>query len=211
MWLGPRPRWNVHRAHRADPYDPEITMTATAALPATDSWTAQLEQLTARFKHVRKPIVAALNVLLHSRAISNDDAKAQAAARGFRITAASIAGARTLLEKMDARTTTAAAPIAPPARPQRRVRAPEPVDAEALVRGFVAKLKGQGNAEAERLRVGIRKAIAVLQAAVGWAVTDVPFDLTVMGRRFVEHTVPALVEAIERLTPPFQRLGSARQ
>jgi hypothetical protein len=41
------------------------------------------------------------------------------------------------------------------------------VDAEALVRGFVAKLQGQGNAEAERLRDAIRKAIAVLQAAAG--------------------------------------------
>ena len=41
------------------------------------------------------------------------------------------------------------------------------VDAEALVRGFVAKLQGQGNAEAERLREAMRKAIAVLQAAVG--------------------------------------------
>ena len=42
-----------------------------------------------------------------------------------------------------------------------------PVDAEVIIRGFVAKLRGQGNAEAERLREGIRKAIGVLQAAVG--------------------------------------------
>ena len=37
---------------------------------------------------------------------------------------------------------------------------------EELVRGFVAKLQGQGNAEAERLRDAMRKAVAVLQAAV---------------------------------------------
>jgi hypothetical protein len=37
----------------------------------------------------------------------------------------------------------------------------------ALVRGVVAKLQGQGNAEADRLRDAMRKAIAVLQAAVG--------------------------------------------
>jgi hypothetical protein len=35
-----------------------------------------------------------------------------------------------------------------------------------LVRGFVAKLQGAGNAEADRLREAMRKAIAVLQAAV---------------------------------------------
>lgn len=50
----------------------------------------------------------------------------------------------------------------------RRTRAAQPtLDTEALVRGVVAKIKGQGNAEAERLREGIRKAIAVLQAAAG--------------------------------------------
>ena len=41
------------------------------------------------------------------------------------------------------------------------------VDAEALVRGFVAKLQGRGNAEADRLREAMRKAVAVLQAAAG--------------------------------------------
>jgi hypothetical protein len=142
-------------------------MTATEIAPLTDTWTAQLEQLQARYRHVRKPIVAALNVLLHSPGISLDDAKAQAAARGFRITAASIAGARTLLAKMDAPVAPAATAIARPVRPQRRTRASEPVDAEALVRGFVEKLKGAGDAQAERLKDAMRQAIAVLQAAVG--------------------------------------------
>lgn len=41
------------------------------------------------------------------------------------------------------------------------------VDAETLVRGFVETLQGQGNAEVERLKDAMRKAIAVLQGAVG--------------------------------------------
>jgi hypothetical protein len=143
-------------------------MTTTDPLPATDPWAVQLEQLAARYRHVRKPIVAALNVLLHDENATLEDAKAQAAARGIRITAASLNAARTLLAKMDA-----PAAVVPPAatssatREPRRPRAPErTIDAEALVRVFVAKLQGQGNAEAERLRDAMRKAIGVLQAAV---------------------------------------------
>jgi hypothetical protein len=37
----------------------------------------------------------------------------------------------------------------------------------ALIRQVVGKLQSQGNAEAERLREAVRKAMAVLQAAVG--------------------------------------------
>lgn len=37
---------------------------------------------------------------------------------------------------------------------------------------------------------------------------DVPFHLTVMGRRFYEVTVPALVEAIERLNRNLERAGA---
>jgi len=36
-------------------------------------------------------------------------------------------------------------------------------------------------------------------------VNDVPFHLTVMGRRFYEVTMPALVEAIERLNRNLER------
>jgi hypothetical protein len=82
--------------------------------------------------------------------------------------AASLNGARTLLAKMDAPAT-----VAPPAATSsttREPRRPRPadkgIDAEALVRGFVAKLQTQGSAEAERLREAMRRAIAVLQAAV---------------------------------------------
>ena len=37
---------------------------------------------------------------------------------------------------------------------------------------------------------------------------DVPFHLTVMGRRFYEVTVPALVEAIERLNLNLERAAA---
>ena len=100
--------------------------------------------------------------------ITDDDAKARAAMRGVRITAASINGARNLLAKRET-----AAPIEAPAqaaeRPaRRRERAPEPaVDAEALIKQVVGKLQAQGNAEAERLREAMRKAMAVLASAVG--------------------------------------------
>ena len=145
-------------------------MTATETAPATsDTWTQQLAQLKARYKHVREPVLVSLNILMHDQNIAIEDAKAQASLHGVRITAASVNAARTLLSRMDSpvvATPTAKAEPTAPVRAARRLRA-EPVDAEALVRGFVAKLKGQGNAEAERLREGIRKAIAVLQATLG--------------------------------------------
>jgi hypothetical protein len=40
-------------------------------------------------------------------------------------------------------------------------------DAESLIKNVVARIQGQGNVEAERLRNGIRKAIAALQATLG--------------------------------------------
>jgi hypothetical protein len=162
-------RWTYQRGLRCATKNLRTTMTATETAPTTDSWAAQLEQLRARYKHVRAPVLAALNILIHDQNISIDDAKAQAALHGVRITAASVAAARTLLSRMDGPPTPVASttPSAPTGQP-RRHRAPEKaVDAEALVRGFVAKLQGQGNAEAERLREAMRKAIAVLLSAVG--------------------------------------------
>jgi len=76
-------------------------MSATETAPATDSWAAQLEQLRARYKHVRPPVLAALNILVHDQNISMDDAKAHASLHGVRITAASVAAAGTLLSRMD--------------------------------------------------------------------------------------------------------------
>jgi hypothetical protein len=97
-----------------------------------------------------------------------DDAKAQAALHGIRITAASVAAARTLRSRMDAPSTSMAtvAPTSPSrATPPPRAKA-IPFDLESLVRGVVTKVQGQGNAEVKRLREGIRKAIAGLQALV---------------------------------------------
>jgi len=72
-----------------------------------------------------------------------------------------------LLSRRDAPTE-----IAPPkdkparARPGRPARRPEAnLDVEALIRVTAERIQTQGNAEADRLRDGIRKAIAVLQAA----------------------------------------------
>ena len=144
-----------------------MTAIATEPLPPTDTWNQQLAQLKARYKHVREPVLVALNILMHDQNITVKDAKAQANLHGVRITAASINAARTLLSRMDSpvvATPTAKTEPTAPIRSARRVRAVEPVDAEAIIRGFVAKLRGQGNAEAERLREGIRRAIAVLQA-----------------------------------------------
>lgn len=145
-----------------------MTDTATEPSPTTtnDTWTQQLAQLKPRYKHVREPVLAALNILLHDQTIEIADAKAQAQMHGIRITAASIQAARTLLSRMDAVPTANHEP--PPARSVRRPRpADKATDAESLIRGLVVKLQDQGNAEAEGLREAMRKAIAMLQAAVG--------------------------------------------
>jgi hypothetical protein len=149
----------------------ENTMTTTETTP-TDTWADEIAALKARHPHVRDPILAALNLLLTDPNITDDDAKARAAMRGVRITAASINGARNLLAKRET-AVPATAPAAPaserPARP-RRERTPEPaVDAEALIKQVVGKLQAQGNAEAERLRDAMRKAMAVLASAIGEA------------------------------------------
>jgi hypothetical protein len=151
-------------------------MTATDSAPAADTWAAQLEQLRARYKHIRPPVLAALNVLIHDQDISLDDAKAQAALHGVRITAASVNAARTLLSRMDVpvaatppRAGRPAATAAPrPTRAPRRPRAADAgVDAESLIQSVVAKIQAQGSAEADRLRDAMRRAIDVLNAAVG--------------------------------------------
>ena len=63
-----------------------------------------------------------------------------------------------------------AAPAAERPARQRRERATEPaVDAESLINQVVGRLQAQGNAEAERLRDAMRKAMAVLASAIGEA------------------------------------------
>jgi hypothetical protein len=146
----------------------------TAADLRTENTTAapniSLAELKARYKNVREPIVVALHLLLQDADIALDDAKAKANAHGVRITAASVSAAKRLLSRMDT------APLAPatapaattaPTRPARRPRAIEATqDAEALIKGVVAKLASQGNAEAERLRASIRRAVDLLNSAL---------------------------------------------
>ena len=154
---------------------PIMTETASAPSLSADTWNQQLDQLRVRYPHARPAILVALNILLHDKDIADDDAKARASLHGARITAASLSAARTLLSRMDAPTVaaepaTAAASAPTPARAVRRPRAADqPLDAASMIQSVVARLQEQGNAEADRLRDSIRKAIAMLQAAVGGA------------------------------------------
>jgi hypothetical protein len=151
-----------------EPNLPTMTEAATETLPALDPWNQQLEQVRSRYRHVRPAVLVALNILLGNPDIADADAKAQAEVHGFRITAASLGAARVLLERMDSVPPAAVASASPTPKPVRKPKAADPTtDAETLVRTFVAKLQTQGNAEADRLRDAIRKAVAVLQAAIG--------------------------------------------
>ena len=77
-----------------------MTDTIHETIP-TDTWTAELAQLRARYKHVREPILVALNILLHDENVALEDAKARAAMRGAKITAASVNAAQRLLARQD--------------------------------------------------------------------------------------------------------------
>ena len=159
-----------------NPTENTMTDTDTTIPPAPDSiWCERFAAIEARFPKVRDGILAAMNILTQDPNISIDDAKAQAAAIGFRITAASISAAQRLIEKQTPPVSTQTAKAAPTCtnddlpdqRPARRVRAPDAaVDAEALIRQVVTKIQGQGNAEVERMREAVRRAIAMLEAAV---------------------------------------------
>ena len=154
-------------------------MTDTEPIPqpsagGTSDQDAQFAQLKARYPKVREPILVALHILSQNPDIDPDDAKAQAALRGVRITAASLNAAQRLLSRQDGAPAVAATPArarrngaVAATKPQpRRPRAAKPdLNAEALIRGVVSKIQDQGNAETERLRDAMRKAIAVLEAA----------------------------------------------
>ena len=152
-------------------YD-SMTTTNAATEPestTTTDWATKFAALQARYPKVREPIVAALLVLMQSPGAELDAAKARAAENGVRITAASVAAARRLLARQDGGPEPAAPEkkIAPAARRGRPARRGEPnVDVEDLVRATVEKIQAQGNAEAEKLREAIRRAMALLQAAV---------------------------------------------
>ena len=140
--------------------------TKTGTPNATDNWTTQFADLKKRFPKVREPIVVGLHILSQQPEVSLEDAKAMAAKHGVRITAASINGARRLLAQNGTAVARDAEPA--PVRTPRPARASSPLaDAEAMMRTIVEKLHAQSNAEAERLRSAMRKAIAALQTAVG--------------------------------------------
>jgi len=147
-----------------------MTATDHEAKTTTTAPNISLDELKARYSNVREPIVVALHILLQEPSIPLEAAKETAKAYGVRITAASVAAAQRLISKMDAAPPApAVAPAATtaPTRPARRPRAVEATaDAEALIKGVVAKLQAQGGAEAERLRTLIRKAIEVLSSAL---------------------------------------------
>jgi hypothetical protein len=145
----------------------ESPATATAA-----EWTTTFETLKARYPKVREAILVALHILIQNPEISLDDAKAQAKLHGTRITAASVASAQRLLRRQDgapepARGKAPAAPTAPTRRTGRpRAAATYTTDPEALIRTVAEQIRRQSDAEAERLRAAVHKAIAVLQAAI---------------------------------------------
>jgi hypothetical protein len=147
-------------------------MTATDRPPAstTTKPNISIDELKSRFANVREPIVVALHILLQEPEISLEDAKGAAKAYGVRITAASVAGARRLLERMDAEPAAPAAPTAATTTPTRHARRPRATeatqDAESLIKAVVAKLRVQEGAETERLRNAIRKAVELLNAAL---------------------------------------------
>ena len=88
------------------------------------------------------------------------------------MTASSVNAAQRLLAPTPATNGAAASPApqatAADTRRRRKPRAAKaPLDVESLIRQTVGKIQDQGAAEAERLREAIRKAIGVLQEAVG--------------------------------------------
>lgn len=141
--------------------------------PPTEPWNELFATLKLRYPKVREPIVAALTALMQNPGSDADHAKAVAAANGMRITAASVAAAERLLSRQGGdsgqtrskATTTAGKAIASNTVRARRQRAPTTVDPEALIRGVVTEIQNAGNAEADRLRDAMHRAISLLQEA----------------------------------------------
>jgi hypothetical protein len=152
-------------------------MTATAPITIitpteNNPWAENLAAQKTRFPNAKDSILFAIAALQDNPDIAIDDLKTLASQRGVRVTAASVNAAKRLLDPENA-----TAPVAAPAglnpapareRCARRVRAAEaPLDANALIQDVVAKIQAQGNAEVERMREAVRKAITALEAAVG--------------------------------------------
>jgi hypothetical protein len=139
-----------------------------ARTTATNTWNAAFAALKARFPKAKDSIAFCIHALQANPDIALDDLKAQALMHGIRITGASVTAAQRLMSGTPKATAPAARPAtAAPTPPARRVRAPEAaLDPTAMIHQVVAKLQRESGAEAERLRLAIKKAIAVLQAAV---------------------------------------------
>lgn len=148
------------------------TMTAPES-PAT-GWNTAFHALKTRYPRVRETVLVALHILSQNPGIALDDAKAQAALHGVRITAASISAAQRLLDRQDgaqgapapAKTKARTTPQRETGRPRRPRVATANADPEAMLRAVADRIRSQGVAEAKRLRAAVRKAIAVLQAAI---------------------------------------------
>ncbi|MFQ5473305.1 MAG: hypothetical protein ACE5FA_10535 [Dehalococcoidia bacterium] len=138
----------------------------------TDDWDTQFAGLQTRFPKVKDTILLAFHVLQQDPDIALDDLKARAKLHGLRVTAATVSAARRLLDRNPATDGAVATAQrkeakAKPRNTRQRRATQAPVDVEALVRRTVAKIEDQAGAEAERLRAAMRKAIAVLEGAVG--------------------------------------------
>lgn len=132
------------------------------------TWNAEFAALKSRFPNAKDTIVFCVHALMQSPDVALDDLKAQAALHGLRVTAASVTAARRLMAEGNAQAG-AAGPVAvaAPQRQPRRVRAADAhFDAEALIRQVVGRIQNQGAADGERIKDAVRKAVAILQAAV---------------------------------------------
>ena len=137
----------------------------------TGTWDAAFTALKARHPKAKDSIVFCIHALRANPEIGLDDLKAQAAMHGIRVTAASVNAAQRLMAPEPARDAPDAEEAPTPAkanvRRERPARAAKgEVSAEAMLRQVVAKMQAQSGAEAERLRVAIRKAVAVLEATL---------------------------------------------
>ena len=110
----------------------------------------------------------AIHALQLNPDIGLDDLKAQAGLHGIRVTAASVTAARRQLAPASQETEAGAGSAALPKQkrqPKRRA-APAPLDVEELIRQTVAKVQGQGEVEAERMRDAVRGANTMLESAL---------------------------------------------
>ena len=153
-----------------------MTETELEPIPTTKqtnaaSWDTAFAALKAKFPKAKDTIVFCIQALQNNPEVDIEDLKAQAVVHNLRVTAASVNAAKRLMAPPEVDSDKDSEPAVPKAAPvTRRTRGPRaaetPLDVEDLIRGTVAKLQAQGNAEAEKLREAIRRAVATLQAAV---------------------------------------------